>query len=361
MFLTAIFLVLPLLILAFIAVGWVGSGFDILFTTCELGSFKFAETGSNIRVIENVNTHHLDEYGRFRLGEKELSLLERWPGISWLGLWPTTKVKEIDWEWVQYKQEADQYVITPRKKPIKEFKFQYTYGVKIKNVEIIGDTLIDVEMGVMVWFLDPTHALIDNAQFLNLFIPTIVGDTRAFCANKEFDYLKELQTAGNKVSDLTLYLLAGNGIYISREGDPDYSNVDPNGHFGQYGIAIRTITLEKLDEVGDAAPARRKKKENQLKGEADIEAANKAAEKLRIDTEAAAEARLTEARSIAEATRIKTEAEEDRMHRLGRALQGNPELATVMAMENVPGLQVLGGDALVSLGGQSTPQPTRRP
>lgn len=273
--------------------------------------FKMLE-GRVQDVIENVISWKLDDMKRFVIDKAnspktpgiwfQRFLIEKL-GALWLGIYDTIYVAK-DWQWTEFRQitvkEGDRkipkYEIESRKESFSEFRFQFSYGVPIENIELEGNIQATVKAVFTVLYLYPIRAVFLNKNLPDLFAAMVRSSFRAWMNNMKFEKIKQITLSGDKsaaqLEEKEFWSLIDglNGLTFKKDGpdkgNPDYENATNEGIYGKLGIAVIRVELEQIEAEDEAGKALQAKKLAQLQGEANIEAANKKAEVTIIEADA---------------------------------------------------------------------------
>lgn len=303
------------------------------------GSFSFiANEGRIVGVFENVVGWGLEVVGNRRLfipGNNEPSFLEKRLGVRWIGFFPTIKIFK-EWEWSELREkEAEEngkkvvrYEIETRKENITDFFFQFSHPVRPEAIEIQDNIQVTITMLITVLNLDP-----ERAQFLNkdpaiLLASMIQSTVRSFICDMKFEDVKRMAgTAGGQNQGLWEAIKKLNGLEMV-DGKPDYKTEDPLGVFGKLGKYIVRGEIVQVDAVGAAASAIEAKRLAELRGDAEIAAAEKTAK-----------AKRAEAEGDRDAMNTRTEAQKKRIEETIVRPTGGPgaHVADVLAAEQYAG------------------------
>jgi hypothetical protein len=322
--------------------------------------FKMLE-GKVLGVIENVPHWKLDEKGRFVIDHREKEFgsiiqefLAKELGALWLGIYATVGVFK-DWQWPEFRQkligkegeETIKYEITGRKENVSEFRFQFSYSVRIEEIELKGNIQANLNAVFTVFYLNPVRAVFLNKDPVDLFIAMVRSAIRAWMSNRDFDEIKQITVSANKTADqipeFWTMLEDFNGIKMSN-GEPDYSSENPRGLYGKLGIIITRVELEQVEATGETLAALEAQRLAELKGNAEIMAAQKAGE-----------AKVAAAKKAAEVMDIERGARERWVKDTIVTPTGGPgsHVANVLVAEQFASpnshVTVLGGNVMVSI------------
>jgi hypothetical protein len=303
------------------------------------GSFSLvALEGKVVDVIENVVSWKLEgieEDKRFTLGKKLSGFWERTLGVRWIGLFKTIRVFE-DWEWSELQEvENDQKVVTheivKRKENVKEFFFQFSHPVVIDDAEIKDNIRVTITTLITVLHLHPVRAFTLNKNPTELFAAMVKSAIRSCVSNKTFDEVKNMAASASigqtQSPELWEILKNLNGLEIDESGNPIYSSENPLGTVGKIGKLIVRGEILQVQAVGEAAVAIEVQKLADLRGQAEITKAEKAATALVV----AAQGRMDAAHRDAQAQRRLNEANAGYFASL-------PDGATMFAAAQVAGV-----------------------
>ncbi len=274
-------------------------------TLPQPGKFMFITVGGKLEnTIENVLKWELDDQKRFRRtrSTKQLGFWEDQLGVIWIGLYGEIKIFK-DWVWNEFGitpggSEQNMGVKT-RKADVSEFLHQFTYPVKVTNMELIGNNQADATALATIYMLDPEQTFFNTKDPIDTFIGIVQAGVKGWATRKTFDQLKEESEKTGSDSEFSRVLFDINGIELDPDtGDPKYDRPIEKGKLFQLlGIAVCSVVLQDLEEKGDTAVARREIVANELRGEANIKAAEKAARVKLIDAQATMDAAEREARA----------------------------------------------------------------
>lgn len=256
------------------------------------GTFSFiSNEGKIVGAFENVVGWGLKKIGDrrlFTLGNSKPGPLEKILGVRWIGVYPTIKKFE-DWSWSELQEKTVEedgkkvvrYEIETRRKDVDNFFFQFSHPVRTEAIEIQGNYQVVVTMLLTVFNLDP-----ERAQFLNkdpsILLAAIIQSTiRSGICDKTFDEVKRMTGTAvmeGQNQDLWEAIKKLNGLEMDPQGNPLYETEDPLGVFGKLGKYIVRAEITQVDAVGEAARALEAEKIAELKGNAEIKAAEKAGE-----------------------------------------------------------------------------------
>lgn len=322
---------------------------DWVFTKVpEPGRFKFLmKTGRLVKTLENVVGWSLNGEGLFVRGDREQTVSERLFGAFWMGISPLMHIKVFEnWSWTEFRMLEDangkptaEYGISSRKKDITDFLFQFTISVPVKDMELVGNIQVSVNVPVTVYALDPEKAFFVNKNWVDFMVGRVQAGVRGWVTQRTFEELKELTESSTRESEFTKVLRQVNGIDFvtnsKEEEEPVYTGIVPGGLFEVAGVVVWTGYLQDLEVLpGDAANALRQREINILKGNADVAAEEKRAEQA-----------LIKARADASVIEAKVQAEVDRITRLGTELGTHPEMTQLMiaeAIARLTNLQAIG-------------------
>lgn len=317
------------------------------------GSFSFVVLeGRVVDIIENVVGWKLSTGNKqlFEPGSRDLGFWEKYLGVRWIGLFKTIRVFK-DWRWTEFQQIGSngtiRYEVVPRKEDVNEFFFQFSHPVVVEDAEIQGNIRVSVVALVTVLNLHPTRAFFLNKDPISLFAAMVASTIRTHVSNKTFNEVKEMvASAGTKMPNQEFWnvLKSLNGLESDTTGKPDYSTEDPLGIFGKLGEIIVRAEIIQVSAVGDTAAALEAKRLAELRGDAAITAATKAAEAV-----------VAKARGDAEAMDMQREARERWVQGTIVAPTGGagPHVANVLVAEQVAGSDittwVTSGNAMVAI------------
>ncbi len=266
----------------------------------QAGRFMFVmREGVLNRIVENVLKYDTDESRRFvrsRDPKKKLPWLARTLGVTWIGLYGQIKIFS-DWRWVEFRQKAQPgqdstptYGAVERKESPHEFLQQFTYSIPMINMDLAGNDQANANALVTVYILDSEQAFFNNKDWIDLFVGIVQASIRGWVTDKDFNQVKEATADVTENSQLSILLRGLNGIALDKDGDPDYTKITPGGLFQVTGVAIWSVALQDLEPTGPLAAAQSKNRLAELEGNANITAAQKAAEVARIEAEGRANA-----------------------------------------------------------------------
>ena len=287
------------------------------------GSFSFVMLeGRVVDIIENVVVWMLEDTKpegtksekHFVPDHRDPGFWEKTLGVRWIGLFETIKIFK-EWRWTEFQQvereERGQrvlkYEIVPRgPADVPEFFFQFSHPVVIDDVEIDGNIRVNVVTLITVLNLHPTRAFFLNKDPTGLFAAIVKSAIRSYISKKTFDQVKEMvanASKGNQDTELWNILKNLNGLTTDEKSKPDYDSEDTFGIFSKLGQIIIRAEIVQVEAVGDTADALEAKRLAELRGDANIAAAEKAARTLIV----AAQGRMDAAQRDASAQRTLNE------------------------------------------------------
>lgn len=328
-------------------------------------SFQVLE-GRVEKVIENVTGWRLDKEGRFEIDDskgKNFGTLAKYLGVLWLGIYSTIKVFER-WQWPEFRQvkntengkEVVRYEVKAREANVYEFYFQFPYSVLIEDIELDGNIRVSLNAVFTVFFLNPVRAIFLNKDPVDLFIAMVRSAVRAWMSGKNFDLVKQITVSSNQSADqipeFWQMLEELNGLSMS-SGVPNYATENPRGLYGKLGIVAVRVELEQITAVGEAAAALEATQLAELRGQAKI-----------VEAKRAAEAVIAKAEGDAAAMDKQMEARERWVQRTIVAPTGGagPHVANVLVAEQVASAEssistwVNGGGAMVAIPPSGAPK-----
>jgi len=280
------------------------------------GSFSFVVLeGRVVEIIENVVGWKLLEESDltenegglncFTIGKKEeLDLLEEYLGVKWIG--PFATIEHFPkWSWSEFKQVEEKekgkgvlkYEVELRgPEDITDFFFQFPYPVITDDAEIEGNIRVKITAVLTVLHLHPIRAFHLNKDPVALFNAMVQSAFRSYVVNMKFNDVKAIKASpngednvdvdGKKIQSFWGILKKLNGIELDPEkGNPIYNKVDPLGLFGKLGYYVARAEVVQVETVGATADALEAARIADLKGDAEIAAAKKAAEALVVSAE----------------------------------------------------------------------------
>lgn len=344
---------LPLLII------W-GRERNFLWTRNPVGQMKFRDTGGALRLVHNVPDRDLDRRGYMIKMKRVKDPIERKFGAVYAGIPGNTRIKKFpNWKWIEWEQDpkTGKYILNPRTLPsIDSLYWQFPYGALMENVEIKGNIRANIKVQFVIWIAKPYTALGTNHEFLQLVIPKAIGAIGQLCGDRVFDDIKEFMAGGDREQEMRDAVLAGNGIVIGDDGEPDWDgDIDPLGYLEKAGVLITTVTIVEIES--NAAEELEAKEKAELVGAATLATATAEANATRQRAKAEQYRLQRVALGEARAIKLKTAAQLARINAIKTAL--GDDAAALLISENLPSLLSLGGGGTLTTIGlkEKSPNP----
>lgn len=220
---------------------------DMFATIVPEGEIKFVVVGGNLhKVLVNVRGHIYDETTHcLKDGVREQSMLERWFGIRWMGIYPLKQLHRFELMASHLEENPKKPIlewVTSKKRPVESLRWRFPRAISIPDVEL-GKDRFRVDIVVLCSFQvhNPYYPVfILKGSFFEPLEDAIRGAIIAYCSDKDMDYAKFASEPKGPNSEFARLILRVNdtGTVTSELA---------NGIKEEFGIELFEVRLVAFD------------------------------------------------------------------------------------------------------------------